>query len=204
MACLFISGCSFAGLLGLYYANDGTADRWESDADQIRIPFQQGDFVTIPVRINGSSEMNFVLDTGAPVTGLLGREISDRIGLDRGRPVSVGGSGYGEDPTGSLVKNLTVSVGEVHLLNQTAVLVPWEEISFMEFDDRPDFQGIIGYDLLKRYVVRLDFDQSVLTLYRPDSYEYEGNGESLPLEFSPAETLHACGGDASRWQGCEG
>ncbi len=178
-----LSGCSSVNTLRLYYANDGSADRWESTNDQIRISFEKKDFVTLPVRVNGSDTMKFVLDTGAPAIGLFGTDIIDRIGIDTGRPVAVGGSGYGESPTGSLVEGLTISLGDTHLLDQTAVLIPWSEISFLELDEVPDFQGIIGYDLLKRYVVRLDFDESVLTLYQPDSYEYRGNGEVLPLEM---------------------
>ena len=169
-----LSGCSSVDMLRLYYANDGSADRWDHRSDEIRISFEKEDFVTLPVRVNGSDTMNFVLDTARPRSACSEQTSSTGSVIDTGRPVSVGGSGYGESPTGSLVEDLTISIGDTHLLNQTAVLVPWSEISFLELDEVPDFQGIIGYDLLKRYVVRLDFDESVLTLYKPDSYEYRG------------------------------
>ena len=180
---LALGGCSSVDALLIYYSNDRTDARWEATADEIRIPFTGGDHVTIPVRVNDSDTLNFVLDTGAPIIGLLGTDIAASIGATTGASVSVGGSGYGQSPTGSLVESLTVSVGETHLLDQTAVVVPWDELSFIDVDEDWDYQGIIGYDLLKRYVVRLDFDQSVLTLHKPDSYTYAGDGEVLPLEM---------------------
>lgn len=182
---LFIlGGCNSVDTLLFYYANDGSPAQWNSSGDQIRLPFKVGNFVTIPVRINKSDTMDFILDTGAPVIGLMGTDLVDRLGLDRGRSVRVGGSGSGQSPSANLVEGLTVSVGDVQIFDQTAAELPWEEISFIEFEEEPDFEGIIGYDLLKRYVVRLDFDQNVMTLYKPDSYEYEGTGKSLPLEMS--------------------
>ncbi len=179
---LFIlGGCNSVNTLLFYYANDGSPARWNSSGDQIRLPFKVGNFVTIPVRINNSDTMDFILDTGAPVIGLMGTDLVDRLGLDRGRSVRVGGSGSGQSPSANLIEGLTVSVGDVQIFDQTAAELPWEEISFIEFEEEPDFEGIIGYDLLKRYVVRLDFDQNVLTLYKADSFAYEGSGEILPL-----------------------
>ena len=45
-------------------------------------------------------------------------------------------------------------------------------------------QGILGYDLFRRYVVRVDFERELLTLYRPGDFRYEADGEILELSFS--------------------
>ena len=179
-----LAGCNSVDTLFFYYANDGSPDEWNSASDEIRMPFKVGNFVTTPVKVNESATLDFILDTGAPVIGLMGTDTVDRLGLDRGRSVRVGGSGEGQSPESHLVEGVMVSVGDVRILDQTVAEIPWEEIAFIEFDEEPEFQGIIGYDLLKRYVVRLDFDNNVLTLYKADSYVYEGVGESLHLEMS--------------------
>lgn len=43
--------------------------------------------------------------------------------------------------------------------------------------------GILGCDFFLRYVVVLDYSQSVMTLYDPDGYVYRGSGEVLEITF---------------------
>ena len=42
--------------------------------------------------------------------------------------------------------------------------------------------GIVGHDLLKRYVMRIDFDSRTLALFEPEKFDYDGPGTTLPLE----------------------
>ena len=48
--------------------------------------------------------------------------------------------------------------------------------------DRP-IGGILGYEFLARYVVRIDFDVHTVTLYDPKRYRYSGSGDTVELRF---------------------
>ena len=175
------TGCQLVNMSRLYLANDWTAHRWNTDQDKVDLPLRLDSHVLVPIRVNGSEPLDFVLDTGAPMTFLVGSERTRHLGLRLGSSVALGGSGTGSTPTGRMVRQLTVSVGSVDLLNQTAVLLPWRELPFFDSADDVFADGGIGYDLLKRFVVQLDFDRGVLSLIRPERFDYRGPGTRLPL-----------------------
>ena len=117
------TGCQLVNMSRLYLANDWTAHRWNTDQDKVDLPLRLDSHVLVPIRVNGSEPLDFVLDTGTPMTFLVGSERTRHLGLRLGSSVALGGSGTGSTPTGRMVRQLTVSVGSVDLLNQTAVLV---------------------------------------------------------------------------------
>jgi hypothetical protein len=43
--------------------------------------------------------------------------------------------------------------------------------------------GILGYDFLSKYVIRLDYAGRTLEFYRPDVFEYQGEGKAVPVRF---------------------
>jgi hypothetical protein len=43
--------------------------------------------------------------------------------------------------------------------------------------------GLVGRELLERYVVAFDYDARVLTAYEPFRFEYRGKGAILPIEI---------------------
>ena len=178
----------FRGVLDLtwlYFANDFTAARWSGEATHASIAFEHEGHVLVPVRVDDRVTLRFALDTGAPFPGLIGGPHLEGLELRMGTSVSVGGSGSGADLRGRIIRDLDLAVGPVELRGQTAVLIPWQQM-WMFFDDPEEiyFQGILGYGLLRRFVVEIDFEREVLTFHRPDGYRYEGDGEVLPLSFS--------------------
>jgi hypothetical protein len=44
--------------------------------------------------------------------------------------------------------------------------------------------GILGYQFFRRYVVEVDYERRVLSLFEPADFAYAGRGESLPLTFA--------------------
>jgi len=51
-----------------------------------------------------------------------------------------------------------------------------------ELDNGQLVHGIIGYPILSRYVVEVDYKDSQLKLYNRNTFKYEGNGQLLPIE----------------------
>ena len=48
--------------------------------------------------------------------------------------------------------------------------------------------GVLGYDVLRRYVVKLDYRRRRLLLYDPATYRYDGPGMSLPFTLGETTT----------------
>ena len=82
-----------------------------------------------------------------------------------GDEVVLGGSGSGKGPTGRAVNGLKMALPNVVLERQTAIFVPWQELPVYEDEREVSFDGIIGYDIFKRYVVELDSERGLMTLH---------------------------------------
>ena len=46
-----------------------------------------------------------------------------------------------------------------------------------------DFDGIIGSDFIKQFVVEIDYQAQVLRLHDKEALRYSGPGESLPIQL---------------------
>ena len=50
-----------------------------------------------------------------------------------------------------------------------------------------DVDGIIGGEFIRQFVVEVDYEGRRLTLHDRRTFAYAGPGETLPIEFTPAE-----------------
>jgi hypothetical protein len=44
--------------------------------------------------------------------------------------------------------------------------------------------GLIGYEVFKRFVVKVDYEKSLLTLTLPSAFSYSGSGAVMPFKFN--------------------
>jgi hypothetical protein len=85
----------------------------------------------------------------------------------------------------------TVQIGDFLIRDQTFYVI-----------DLPDNSGApafaIGYELLRRLAVKIDFDKQRLTFYDAPHFHYSGPGKAVPLQFQGnALLVQASIGDAS-------
>ena len=130
--------------------------------------------VFLPVRVNGSSPLTFVLDSGAP------HSIVDsaaavtlklrRISADRTR-----GVGTGTVPRQHL-EPIDLLVGSVPLHVQD----PWA-IDLGQAAGIRHVDGLLGADLFERYVVRIDPVRQAMTIAESAAFRDTGSGASVPL-----------------------
>lgn len=116
--------------------------------------------VLVPVSIDGSDPLVFVLDTGAGRTSVT-PSLVEKLGLEEvpgERAATLGVHGKSENP---IVKIQSVAVGEVHVDDVNAIVLDLEHIT------RGDWHvdGILGMDFLTRFDVRLDFEAKLVSFY---------------------------------------
>jgi hypothetical protein len=49
-----------------------------------------------------------------------------------------------------------------------------------------DFDGVIGSEFIKQFVLELDYQTRLIKLYDKEKFVYTGQGESIPITLSPA------------------
>ncbi len=125
------------------------------------IPFVEDGLVYIPVQVSNNVEtLQFVFDTGAS-TAVMDKSIATRIGIKADtKQYATGASGSQEY---EIALNRTLEIANVNFDKLNFVLVDLQELSNRS-GRRID--GIIGYDVVKKYITQFDFEEQKIHLYK--------------------------------------
>jgi len=134
----------------------------------------------VKVKINGSRPLSFVFDTGDKV-GIVDSEVAKELGLKLEGQVHIGGAGADTLP-GSYVKEATWSLLCLEGFSQPVSLTL--PLGRMASRFGHDFDGIIGSDFIRQYVVEVDYQNRVLRLHDKDKFTYAGAGDSVPIQLN--------------------
>jgi hypothetical protein len=134
--------------------------------------------IFVPVRINGSTPLSFVLDSGSTRT-LIDRRLAAVLGLKARGTGSLQGAGSGRIPV-EFIHDVTVALpgveGKGYELS-TADLQPLEASLGVKVD------GILGYELFSRFVVTVDYEAKNLTFTLPAAFRPSDAALALPIEL---------------------
>lgn len=137
-----------------------------------------GKLITLPVRVNGSATHWFDLDTGARhsvVDAALAPSLGLRV-LSSERGASVGHGTFAQQRAAAA----GVAIGPTIRYRADE---PWI------IDLRQTgFPGLVGVDMLRKYVVRIDPLARTIAFYDPATFRYAGAGTALALA-SPDDRL---------------
>jgi aspartyl protease/PDZ domain-containing protein len=157
-----------------------TPARPAASAAAVTIPFELvARHIVIKIKINNSRPLSFVLDTGDKV-GIVDTERAKELGLNLEGELRVGGAGSETLPA-SYVKGSTWTIPGLEGFSQPVTLaLPLGKLA-ARFGH--DFDGIIGSDFIKEFVVEVDYQSRVIKLHDKVRFNYAGAGESIPIEL---------------------
>ncbi|MEA5137675.1 aspartyl protease family protein [Arcicella rigui] len=149
-----------------------------------RIPFElHANLVIIPLKINNSDTLRFILDTGVSSVLLTDPKIAKALNMKFSRNVKIAGAGIGEDIEAGIVLDNTIRMEAMIGYRQNIVVLKNDFLKLSEFVGKP-IHGIIGYDLFNRFVVTIDFLMNELILENPEHYKYKpSKGERFPISI---------------------
>ena len=141
----------------------------------LNIPFEfEFNEIVLKVRVNNSPPVKFMFDTGAGLS-VAGTRLATALHLKKVDTVKA--TGVGGSVAGSLASGISLSVPGVTVRNQRLALLPLE----FPFCEGKEIQGIIGYDFIRKFVVKIDYDARTISFFDPQSYQYQGPGDVIPL-----------------------
>ena len=139
--------------------------------------------IVIPLEINGR-ELSFILDTGVNKTILFNLSQNDSVGLKNIEKIKLRGLGNQEAVQALLSKNNHFRINDIVNSNQDLYVILRDSFN-MSSKMGVTIHGIIGFDLLKDVILKIDYNNQTLTFYNPKKYKLKkcGRCEEFPLEF---------------------
>lgn len=147
-----------------------------------RIPFEmQSNLIIVPITINNSDTLRFILDTGVSTTIITDPLALKNQNLKFTRTVKLTGAGEGQDLEASVAISNTLKMGEMRATYQNIVVLKEDILHLSEYVGVP-IHGIFGYEVFNSFVVTIDFQNRQIVLTRPNKYKYKPKyGERYPI-----------------------
>ncbi|GAB4019474.1 aspartyl protease family protein [Spirosoma koreense] len=181
------------GLIGVCLAARGDDNQRTPDKDHYgffiagnrswaRIPFQlHSNLIIVPVRVNDSDTLHFILDTGVSNTIITDPDAFHKKPLLLSRKVKLNGAGEGNNLTASIAINNTLNLGGLRAAHHNLVILDEDILKLSEYVGTP-VHGIFGYEIFANFVVNVDFQRHEIMITKPDKYHYrKRHGDRYPI-----------------------
>jgi len=148
-------------------------------ATSVTVPFELlNNHIYVEVKLDGKGPFRVLCDTGG--ANILTPEAARALGLKPQGALQGRGVGDKSEDVG-LVKVATLEVGGAVLRDQLFAVFPLAPLASAEGVAE---NGLIGYEVFKRFVVRVDYERRTLTLTLPAAFTYRGTGTVVPFKFN--------------------
>jgi outer membrane lipoprotein-sorting protein len=151
--------------------------RFPAGKSFVEVPFVlNANHIHFPVVIGQAKPLNFILDTGAggPVVDT---DVAKKLGLELVGKIEARGAGEGTQEA-NLISLPNIKFADLVIDSISGATIGLSHLN--KYEGMP-VEGILGYDIFSRFVVKIDYANQKLTLYEPSAFKYEGKGEVLPI-----------------------
>ena len=157
-------------------------------ATQASVPVQIAEnHVYLDVMLNGKGPFHFVLDTGG--ANVIDPAVCKELGVASGGSTQVNGVGSASsDSSFAVIK--TLQVGNALLSNQVFVVLPIAKSVGMAHGMPMD--GVIGYEVLSRFVTTFDYGNEKVVFHMPGSYAPPPDATVIPIAQYGTQPQFAC------------
>ena len=132
----------------------------------------------VPVYVNGKGPSMFILDTGADLT-VIEKGHAAEIGLAMEGSIEIRGAGE-STLDAAMIAGPSVRIAGLDIPSDVMIAVPLGPLSL--YEGRP-IQGILGYDVLSRFVVEVDYAAKKATLHDPSKFAAPGDARPFEITF---------------------
>ena len=152
---------------------------------QVDIPFEYvNNFIILTVNFNGFLPLKFIFDTGAEHTILSKREISDLLRVPYEHEFKVTGSDLKTPLVAYLARRIRFDIPDKISAPSEDILVLQEDYFRFEEYAGIDVHGILSAVMFSKFIIKINYDRRVITLYDRESYSHRESGfRPIPLEL---------------------
>lgn len=195
----FILSAVFTVSLGAASSAVASDVRFTSGRNALKIPFRlYNNHIYLRVAVNGSAPLWFVLDTGA--RNIIASKHARALGLKLTPAGQAVGNGEKTQDVFT-TENVSFALPGITVTRQKFAVLDFENLEECsneldvdargnlvkrerprKGDERQPFDGVLGDEFFRLFVVEVDYAAQMMNLHEPKNYKYNGRGEAIPLE----------------------
>ncbi len=139
--------------------------------------------IILPIEVNGS-KLTFILDSGVAAPVIFNLTSSDSLELTHHEKIKIRGLGVGDPIEALHSKNNRFKIGSIYAVGSELFIIHKEQFDLSAKLGIP-VHGMIGYDLLKNFVITINYVTKRITFTKPETYKYRkcAKCETFDLEF---------------------
>ncbi|WP_166727800.1 aspartyl protease family protein [Mucilaginibacter gilvus] len=147
----------------------------------VKVPFKVvRNMVIIKLKINNNGPYNFILDTGVGFMVITEPSLVDSLNIPDRRTLKLAGLGEGDDFDAYYTEPLNIEIPGINSVGVSAAIFKKDHFGLSNYAGMP-IHGLLGYEFFNRLVVKINFNDSTLTAYRPGSLKIPRKYEALPI-----------------------
>lgn len=150
-------------------------------AGELTVPFEvYKNHIYITLSLNGKPGFAFMLDSGAN-RNILNLQTARRLGIKPRRLQQQMSVGFGNGLIYSAPEqDVNASIDSIQVANEMSIL---DLNRFQRHFEHPT-DGMLGYPFFQHFVVKLDFERKLVSIFPPGEFSYGGAGVRIPLKAS--------------------
>jgi len=149
---------------------------------KVNIRFEMiNNLMIIPVFINGSDTLKFILDSGVSHTMITSLNNEPGISFNYAREIELFGLGSGREVKAFHSFGNVLEMPGIQGFNHNVIILK-EEFDYLSQGLGTQINGLLGYDVFDSFVVEIDYTSKKLTLYDPKFF-HEKRREKYDKKF---------------------
>lgn len=150
-------------------------------ATKVQIPIEiHNNLVVVPVILNNQLPLKFIVDTGVRTAILTEKTYSDILHLAYSKKYTLSGAGGEKLIDAYVTNNVTIDMPGVHGKGHAMLVLEKDYLELPKSLGTP-VHGILGYELFSRFVVKIDYEQKILTLMAPQKFKPKKSYSRIPI-----------------------
>lgn len=138
---------------------------------KVEIPFQFiNGLIIVEVILNETFPLRFIFDTGAEHTILSKMDIANLLGLRYSRKFKIMGADMKTELTAYLIRDVNLKLGRLFSPREAILVLDEDYFRFEELVGL-EVHGILGASFFRRFVLRVDYENKVITLIKPRHFD---------------------------------
>ncbi|HEX4294363.1 MAG TPA: aspartyl protease family protein [Rhizomicrobium sp.] len=155
------------------------SDTTIAGGDETTFPFHlYNNHIYADVSVNGKGPYQFIFDTGG--VNLLTPPLVSELGLKSEGQMQGNGAGDGHMDVG-LTKVSSLKLGNATVKDQVFTVMALNSMSKVEGVGMP---GMVGFETFRRFVTRVDYGASTITLIKQAAFDPKDAGTAIPFAFN--------------------